>query len=206
MKFSPSRKAVGGPHPVIAPSNPLLDALAAEAKSAGLHYTTDQQAGLHRRRSGRSFSYTDPGGKRLRDSATLARIKRLAIPPAWTEVWISPDEKGHIQATGRDARGRKQYRYHTHWRQQRDENKFEHMLAFARALPRIRRRVKRDLARRNMPREKVLATVIRLLEATLIRVGNDEYARQNGSYGLTTMRNHHVRVAGARIHFAFRGK
>jgi DNA topoisomerase-1 len=188
------------------PTNPLLAALAAEARDAGLRYSTDQKPGLRRRRSGRSFSYTDSSGKRLRDSATLARIKHLAIPPAWTEVWISPDEKGHIQATGRDARGRKQYRYHTHWRQQRDENKFEHMLAFARALPRIRRRVKRDLARRGMPRQKVLATVIRLLEATLIRVGNDEYARQNGSYGLTTMRNHHVRVAGARLHFAFRGK
>ncbi len=136
----------------------------------------------------------------------LTRIKRLAIPPAWTDVWISPRENGHIQATGRDARGRKQYRYHADWRRQRDENKFDHMIAFARALPRIRRRVKRDLLRPGMPREKALATVVRLLETTLIRVGNGEYARENRSYGLTTMRNHHARVAGSKIHFSFRGK
>src|SRR4029453_17340883 len=142
----------------------------------------------------------------VKDKETLARIKRLAIPPAWTDVWISPHSNGHIQATGRDARGRKQYRYHADWRQQRDENKFDHMVAFARALPRIRRRVRRDLTRRGMPREKVLATVVRLLEATLIRVGNDEYARENNSYGLTTMRNRHASVTGAHVRFTFRGK
>ncbi len=142
----------------------------------------------------------------MKDTATLARIKRLAIPPAWTDVWISPHENGHMQATGRDARGRKQYRYHSDWRQQRDKNKFSRMIAFARGLPRIRRRVKRDLGHPGMPREKILATVVRLLEATLIRVGNEEYARENGSYGLTTMRNHHATVKGAQIRFTFRGK
>ena len=134
------------------------------------------------------------------------RYSNFAIPPGWENVWICPYDNGHIQATGRDARGRKQYRYHADWRQRRDDNKFGRMIAFARALPRIRRRVQRDLSRRGMPREKVLATVVRLLEATLIRVGNDEYARQNKSYGLTTMRNHHARVSGAEVRFNFRGK
>src|SRR5262245_26516793 len=159
-----------------------------------------------RRAGGKTFTYLRRDGKAVRDPGTLARIKRLAIPPAWTEVWICPQENGHIQATGRDARGRKQYRYHAHWREQRDENKFAHMVAFARALPGLRRRTRRDLRRRGMPREKVLATVVRLLEATLIRVGNDEYARHNGSYGLTTLRNRHVRVAGKKMHFSFHGK
>jgi DNA topoisomerase-1 len=186
--------------------NPFSAALAEEARNADLRYSTDAKPGIRRRTQEKSFAYLRADGRRLKDAATLSRIKRLAIPPAWTDVWISPHENGHIQATGRDARGRKQYRYHPDWRQQRDENKFGRMTAFARALPRIRRRVKRDLARRGMPREKVLATVVRLLEATLIRVGNDEYARENDSYGLTTMRNHHARVAGAHIHFTFRGK
>lgn len=180
--------------------------MAKEARKAGLHYSSDEEPGLRRELRGKHFVYRGANGAVVKDKRTLVRIKRLAVPPAWTEVWISPDEDGHIQATGRDARGRKQYRYHPDWRQQRDENKFDHMLEFAQALPRIRRRVKRDLVRRGMPREKVLATVVRLLEATLIRVGNDEYARQNESYGLTTMHNGHARVSGEHIHFTFRGK
>jgi DNA topoisomerase-1 len=188
------------------PANPFSEALAEEARDAGLRYMTDAEPGIRRRKRGKGFVYVRDDGRRVTDAAILSRIKRLVIPPAWTDVWISPNEKGHIQATGRDTRGRKQYRYHAHWRQQRDENKFDRMVAFARALPRIRRRVKRDLARRGMPREKILATVVRLLEATLIRVGNDEYARQNDSYGLTTMRNHHARVAGTHVRFTFRGK
>lgn len=189
-----------------APADPFAAALIEEARDAGLRYTSDTKPGIRRKAQRGGFNYLSADGSRVKDAATLARIKRLAIPPAWTEVWISPHENGHIQATGRDARGRKQYRYHEAWRRQRDENKFGRMLAFARALPRIRRRVKRDLKRRDMSRDKVLATVVRLLEATLIRVGNDEYARQNASYGLTTMRNGHARVAGAQIRFSFRGK
>jgi DNA topoisomerase-1 len=180
--------------------------MAKEAREVGLLYSNDKSPGIRRKLRGKSFAYSRESGASIRDQATLLRIKRLAIPPAWTEVWICPHEKGHIQATGRDARGRKQYRYHSHWRQQRDENKFGRMLAFARALPRIRRKVKHDLARTGMPREKVLATVVRLLEATLIRIGNDEYARQNDSYGLTTLRNRHARVNGSLIRFTFRGK
>ncbi len=157
-------------------------------------------------RRGRGFIYRNSDDKRVKDKPTLARIQHLAVPPAWTNVWINPLANGHLQATGRDARGRKQYRYHEDWRKQRDETKFDHMLAFARALPHIRRRVKRDLSRKGMSREKVLATVVRLLEATLIRVGNDEYARENASYGLTTMHNRHVRVKGGKVQFRFRGK
>ena len=189
-----------------AKSNPFIAALSAEARHAGLRYSSDASPGIQRRKRGDGFFYIGPKGHRVTDLEVLKRIKRLAIPPAWTDVWICPHDDGHIQATGRDARGRKQYRYHADWRQKRDENKFDRMIAFARALPRIRRRVKRDLGRRGMPREKVLATVVRLLEATLIRVGNDEYARHNKSYGLTTMRNHHARVSGSHIRFTFRGK
>lgn len=188
-------------------SNPFVVALAAEAaRDAGLRFSSDSRPGIRRKRRGKNFEYRNPDGSRVKDRNTLVRIKRLAIPPAWEEVWICPTENGHIQATGRDARGRKQYRYHARWRQTRDQNKFEKMIAFAAALPRIRRRVKRDLQRRGMPREKALATVVRLLETTLIRVGNDEYARANRSYGLTTMRDHHVKIRGARISFSFKGK
>ncbi|HEX8297222.1 MAG TPA: DNA topoisomerase IB [Chthoniobacteraceae bacterium] len=186
--------------------NPFVAALAAEAREAGLRYTSDEQPGIRRQRQGDDFVFIQPNGKQVTDPETLRRIKRLVIPPAWEEVWISPHENGHIQATGRDARRRKQYRYHPDWRAQRDQNKFGRMLAFARALPRLRKRVDRDLQRRGLPREKVLATVVRLLEATLIRVGNDEYARHNKSYGLTTMHDRHVKVKGGRIHFAFKGK
>ncbi|MDQ3624090.1 MAG: DNA topoisomerase IB [Verrucomicrobiota bacterium] len=190
----------------IAEKNPFLAALVSEARGAGLQYYSDTRPGIRRRPRGKEFVFVNPDGSRVTDQATLVRIKRLAIPPAWENVWICPSEDGHIQATGRDARRRKQYRYHAEWRKQRDENKFGRILAFARALPGIRRAVKRDLARAGMPREKVLATVVRLLETTLIRIGNDEYARQNRSYGLTTMRDHHVKVSGEKISFSFRGK
>jgi DNA topoisomerase-1 len=188
----------------VARSDP--DSLAA-ARSAGLRWVTDARPGIRRRRLGkRAFAYVGPSGRAVRDRATLARVRALAVPPAWTDVWICPDPRGHIQATGRDARGRKQYRYHARWRASRDETKYERLLSFGRALPRIRRRVRQDMARRGLPREKVLATVVRLLEKTLIRVGNEEYARANRSFGLTTLANRHVKVRGPRIHFRFRGK
>lgn len=176
------------------------------ARLAGLRYSTDTRPGIARRRAGRGFSYCDPDGHIVRDRSTRARIRTLAIPPAWTEVWICPDPDGHLQATGRDDRGRKQYRYHARWRVRRDEQKFRRMVAVARALPRIRRRCDRDLRRRGLPRDKVLAAVVRLLELTLIRVGNDEYARLNRSFGLTTMRDRHARVRGSTVRFRFRGK
>jgi DNA topoisomerase I len=179
---------------------------AAAARAAGLHYVSDAEPGITRRRAGRAFSYRGPDGSLIKDRAELARIRRLAIPPAWSDVWICPDGKGHLQATGRDARGRKQYRYHPDWHTVRDTAKFDRMLAFARALPRLRARVAEDQARRGLPREKVLATVVSLLEVTLIRVGNQEYARDNRSYGLTTMRDRHVEFAGAEIIFEYRGK
>ncbi len=150
--------------------------------------------------------YRDTKGRVIRKSEELRRIKHLAIPPAWSEVWISPKENGHIQATGRDARGRKQYRYHDEWRTVRDGNKYDRMLAFGRALPKIRNRVARDLRKKGMPKSKVLATIVRLLESTCIRVGNEEYARDNQSYGLTTMRNRHAKVRREKVSFEFRGK
>jgi DNA topoisomerase-1 len=176
------------------------------ARAAGLRYVSDARPGLRRKRAGKGFAYVDLEGRPIRDAETLGRIKSLAIPPAWTEVWICPHANGHIQATGRDDRGRKQYRYHPRWRSVRDESKYGRMMAFGRALPRIRRHVDRDLARPGLPREKVLATVVRLLETTLIRVGNAEYARDNGSFGLTTMRDRHVDVSTAALRFGFRGK
>ena len=182
------------------------DPARAAAREAGLRYTSDDRPGWTRRRSGRGFGYRDAAGEAIRDQAALARIRALAIPPAWTDVWICPSPTGHLQASGRDAAGRKQYRYHADWHARRDVDKFDRMLAFASALPRIRRRVERDLARRGLPREKVLAAVVRLLELTLIRVGNDEYARLNCSFGLTTLRDRHARVEGTSIRFRFRGK
>jgi DNA topoisomerase-1 len=176
------------------------------AKSAGLIYVSDERPGITRQKQGQGFVYRTADGQAVRDLDTLRRIRSLAIPPAWTHVWICPRENGHIQATGRDARGRKQYRYHPRWREVRDEVKYNRVLGFGAALPRIRRRVAADLRRRGMIREKVLATVVRLLETTLIRVGNDEYAQQNGSYGLTTMRNRHAKVRGGHITFEFKGK
>jgi DNA topoisomerase-1 len=176
------------------------------ARSVGLRYSTDARPGWTRRRAGRGFSYRDVDGRPIRDRETLARIRSLAIPPAWTEVWICPSPNGHLQATGRDARGRKQYRYHPDWQRGRDLHKFDRMIEFAEALPAIRERCDRDLARPGLPREKVLAAVVRLLELTLIRVGNDEYARLNRSFGLTTLRNRHARIEGSAVRFRFRGK
>ena len=176
------------------------------ARKAGLRYMTDDRPGIRRLKARGSFRYVLPDGTALTDRAEIARIKSLAIPPAYTDVWIAPIRNAHVQATGRDARGRKQYRYHKRWREVRDENKFDRMVAFAKALPRIRAAVKRDLAKQGLPREKVLATVVSLLEATMIRVGNEEYARDNDSYGLTTLQEKHVTVRGAAITFAFRGK
>ena len=176
------------------------------ARAAGLRYTSDTKPGITRRKRGRSFVYLGPDGKEVRSADDLARIRALVIPPAWTSVWICPDPRGHLQATGRDARGRKQYRYHQKWREVRDETKYDRMIAFASALPAIRRTTSEHMSRPGLPREKVLATVVQLLEKTLIRVGNDEYARTNRSYGLTTMRDGHVDVKGERVRFSFRGK
>jgi DNA topoisomerase-1 len=173
---------------------------------AGLVYVGDEDAGIRRSGAPPAFDYIAPNGRPVRDPRTLERIRKLAIPPAYREVWICPDANGHIQATGRDARGRKQYRYHARWRALRDETKFGRMAAFGRALPRIRRTLDAHLALRGLPREKVLAAVVRLLEWTLIRVGNDEYARANKSFGLTTLRDRHARFAGAEVVFEFRGK
>ena len=176
------------------------------AKSAGLRYVTDVTAGIRRKRAGKSFSYIAPDGSAVRDRETLRRIRSIVIPPAWTDVWICPRDDGHVQATGRDARGRKQYRYHSRWREVRDETKYNRMIAFAQALPRIRGATEEHLALPGLAREKVLATVVRLLEATLIRVGNEEYARSNESYGLTTMRDEHAEINGNTLRFQFRGK
>jgi DNA topoisomerase-1 len=176
------------------------------AEEAGLRYVSDECPGYRRRAKGKQFEYLDTEGKPIRDQQRLLRIKRLAIPPAWTDVWICPSPNGHIQATGRDARRRKQYRYHDRWREVRDENKFERLANFVRALSKIRRRVAADLKLPDLPREKVLAAIVRLLERTFIRIGNEEYARENKSFGLTTIKNRHVRVKGAQLHFRFRGK
>ena len=176
------------------------------AQLAGLTYVGEGSAGIARRRAGNSFTYVNAQGIRVRHTETLTRIRSLAIPPAWTEVWICASPRGHVQAVGRDARRRKQYRYHPRWREVRDAAKYARMLAFARALPAIRARVDRDLARPGLPREKVLAAVVRLLDLTLIRVGNAEYARQNRSFGLTTMRDEHVTLVGSTLSFHFRGK
>jgi DNA topoisomerase-1 len=176
------------------------------AREAGLTYTSDVEPGIRRTRRGNGFAYTDPDGRVVRDRQTLERIRSLGIPPAWDHVWITTRPRGHLQATGRDARGRKQHRYHPRWSEVRDENKFGRMIGFARALPRIRRRVARDLRRKGLPREKVVATIVKLLETTFIRIGNEEYAQQNGSFGLTTLRSRHVRVRGATVRFVFKGK
>ena len=176
------------------------------AEAAGLVYVSDEDRGLARERAGDGFAYFKANGDAVQDEATLERIRKLAIPPAWTEVWICARANGHLQATGRDARGRKQYRYHPQFREVRESTKYEHMMEFARALPAIRRRVAEDMALRGLPREKVLATVVNLLETTLIRVGNDDYAKENKSYGLTTLRNPHVKVEGPQLRFQFKGK
>lgn len=188
------------------PAAPVVASPVDSAKECGLRYVSDERPGIRRVRSGQGFYYRRPDGKRLRDRDELARIRGLVIPPAWTEVWICPHPNGHLQATGRDVRGRKQYRYHAEYRAHREETKYERMIAFAKALPLIRAATDRDLRRPGLPRKKVLATVVRLLESTLIRVGNEEYARHNNSYGLTTLRDNHVAIRGATVHFAFRGK
>ena len=179
-----------------------LEAVAAE----GLIFTTDRDPGIARRRRGSGFLYFHPDGKRIAAGVHLTRIRSLAIPPAYRDVWICVSPRGHLQATGHDARGRKQYRYHARWRTHRDAQKFDHILEFGRALPRIRRRVAQDLRKTGLPRERVLATIVKLLDATLVRVGNEEYARENNSFGLTTLRNRHVNVTGDTLHFEFRGK
>jgi len=176
------------------------------AEIAGLRYISDDQPGVRRQKRGKGFTYALPNGERLTCPDTLARIRKLAIPPAYTQVWICPKPDGHIQATGRDAKGRKQYRYHTLFREIRDGTKFDHMLEFARALPEIRTQVDSHLALRGLPREKVLATIVHLLESTLIRVGNAHYAKQNKSFGLTTLQNRHVAITGDQLRFQFKGK
>src|SRR5215471_7378743 len=188
-------------------AEPAVTAESAEAaKEAGLQYVNDERRGYSRRARGKEFKYLDVEGKTIRDERRLLRVKRLAIPPAWTEVWICPLANGHIQATGRDARGRKQYRYHERWREVRDENKFDRLAQFAKALPNIRRRAGQDLKLPGLPQQKVLATIVRLLARTFIRIGNEEYARENKSFGLTTLKNRHVKVKGAQVRFRFRGK
>jgi DNA topoisomerase I len=176
------------------------------AKSAGLRYVGDGMPGIRRKQIGKAFTYFAVDGKPLRDPDEIRRIKSLVIPPGWTDVWICPIANGHIQATARDVKGRKQYRYHPRWRTIRDETKYDRMIAFGQVLPRIRRRVEEDLGKPGLSREKILATVVRLLETTLIRVGNEEYARHNESFGLTTMRDRHVDVNGSTLRFEFRGK
>ena len=178
----------------------------ATAEEAGLRYVTDDVPGVTRRRAGKGWTFHGPEGRRITDMRRIAWFRRLAIPPAWTDVWICPDRRGHLQATGRDGRGRKVYRYHPRWREARNELKYGRLLAFARALPRIRRRVDRDLRRPGLPREKVLAAVVALLARTRIRVGNEEYARENRSFGLTTLRDRHATIRGGRMTFAFKGK
>ena len=184
---------MAAPRPQQSPAGPRPS-----ARAAGLRYVTDEVAGITRQRAGAGFTYRDARGRRVRDAATLGRIRSLVIPPAWKDVWISPDPHGHLQVTGRDARGRKQYRYHPRWTEVRDGAKYSRMIGFAEALPAIRRRVLADLKQAPLSRERVLATVIRLLETTLIRVGNEEYAKANRSFGLTTLQDRHVTVRGRR--------
>jgi DNA topoisomerase I len=176
------------------------------AETAGLRYVSDARPGIRRKKAGSGFTYTHADGTKLAEPDVLKRIKALAIPPAWMEVWICPWTDGHIQATGRDMKGRKQYRYHARFREMRESTKYEHVIAFADSLPSIREKVREHMGLRRLPREKVLATVVHLLESTLIRVGNDDYAKQNNSYGLTTLKNRHVAVDGNEVRFRFTGK
>ena len=184
----------------------MAEAEAPQATPPGLSYASDLDPGLRRRKAGSGFTYVDPDDRPITDVATLERIHALAIPPAWKKVWICPSPRGHIQATGRDARGRKQYLYHPRWRETRDADKFDRLIAFGRALPKLRARIERDLALPALPRDKVLAAVVRVMEITLIRVGNEEYAKANKSFGVTTLRDRHVRIAGGRAVFEFLGK
>ena len=200
-----ARKPIRKKEKRIAKNEVVTDAIEV-AEDAGLRYVSDEQPGYTRKAKGDDFEYFDTDGKPIRDEMRLLRVRRLAIPPAYKDVWICPSPNGHIQATARDARGRKQYRYHERWREARDENKYERMLVFGQALPKIRRRVKKDMGLRDLPRNKVLATVVHLLGRTFIRIGNEEYARENKSFGLTTMQDRHVDVKGAKLSFTFRGK
>ncbi|MBW0001132.1 MAG: DNA topoisomerase IB [Verrucomicrobia bacterium] len=184
----------------------VVDQPEIDAKSAGLRYVSDDKPGIRRERRGDEFVYFDVHGRAIEDEKELKRIRSIGIPPAYENVWICPYANGHLQATGFDARGRKQYRYHPEWRRVRDENKYGRMMQFGKALPKIRARVAEDLAKPGLPREKVLATVVKLLEVSRIRVGNEEYAKTNHSFGLSTMRNRHVKVDGSRILFRFKGK
>ncbi|CAN5377040.1 DNA topoisomerase IB [soil metagenome] len=184
----------------------VIEKSAQAAKDAHLRYVTEETPGITRIRAGKSFNYFDEKGRKIRDADTLARIKSLVIPPAWKDVWICPTANGHVQATGRDARGRKQHRYHTKYREVRDEAKYGRMIDFAKSLPKIDRATTRDLRKRGLAKERVLAAVIRVMQKTLIRVGNEEYARQNHSYGLTTLEDKHARVRGRKVKFEFRGK
>lgn len=179
---------------------------AAAALDAGLRHSIDVSPGIGRSGRAENFQYSRANGKRITDKATLARISALVIPPAWTDVWICPDARGHVQATGRDARGRKQYRYHAKWNEHQTHAKFGQMAEFGRALPALRAAVDRDLSRRDLSRVRVLATIVRLLETTLIRIGNEQYARSNKSFGLTTLRTRHLKAAGSALLFDFRGK
>jgi DNA topoisomerase I len=209
MKGSPSGKRGHSTTAVarLRPRGAIEKADPAEsAREAGLRYANDTKPGIKRVRVGSGFKFVGVDGRTIRNQDELRRIRSLVIPPAWTDVWICPDPRGHLQATGRDARGRKQYRYHPKWREVRDETKYHRLIAFAQALPIVRRRTRLDLKTPHLTREKVLATVVQLLEKTLIRVGNDEYAKQNQSFGLTTMRDAHVAVKGGNVRFAFRGK
>jgi DNA topoisomerase I len=176
------------------------------AKAVGLRYMPDASPGIRRKRTGKHFSYIGVDEKPIRDPDQLQRIKKIGIPPAWTNVWICPTDRGHIQATGRDTKGRKQYRYHQRWREVRDETKYDKLILFGETLPLIRERVDQDLSLTDLPYEKVIATIVRLLDTTLMRIGNEEYARENDSYGMTTMRNQHVDVRGAKVRFHFKGK
>jgi DNA topoisomerase-1 len=176
------------------------------AESVGLTYVSDEEPGIRRHKAGKGFRYVRPDASKVEDEATLKRIRKLAVPPAWTEVWICPKANGHIQATGRDAKNRKQYRYHAEFREVRESTKYEHMLAFAQSLPAIRTKISEHMVTRGLNREKILATVVHLLETTLIRVGNEDYAKENKSYGLTTLRDRHVDVDGAELRFNFIGK
>ena len=194
-----------GPLPTDTQTDPQAESKEAAA-CAGLVHGADEEPGIRRRRAGKGFSYKWPDGTTVAEEDTLQRIRKLAIPPAYRDVWICPDPDGHLQATGRDARGRKQYRYHPRWTEQREGTKFGRMLEFCRALPAIRATVDEHLSQRGLPREKVLAAVVRLLETTLIRVGNETYARENQSYGLTTLRDGHAEIEGSQIRFTFKGK
>lgn len=185
---------------------PIITHPKKSAQAVGLRYVSDESPGIRRVASGKGFRFIDAKGKSISDRAQLGRIKSLAIPPAWKDVWICPDENGHLQATGRDDKGRKQHRYHRRWREVRDETKFNRMIIFARALPKIRQRIRKDMKLPKLSRKKVLATIVRLLEVSLIRVGNEEYARNNNSFGLTTMKDKHVKVKGSKVRFEFRGK